>query len=774
MTTSSRKPLPLAPLLRIYSEAGLLEPSQLVQLPDIGPRFAAIAAARESLLSETFLDHASEAEFETALVAFHKACVRAPRPTDTLGSGAGVIRHALGHLLRCPDPLPRRAERCLTPRGPYYVAELNLEFWSALFQALDLAHNPGWTPFIEAGLRRLRLARWHSQAQAAQVYPALRDTYADLRAAHPQLSPFHLDHFLTLVGRMSGRDLWSSTVESTAVSRPATRTRFAGFCTDTFRFLEDLGRNNLLVWMNGERERYRFAVREPWVELCKALAERYVVPILRGAHGWDLETAARSGRALSSVCKNDYGRSGPYQNVLWITFFRRDHRDRRGDAQFFVRLSPTGLCYGLRIGADAREAAALFRQNVAKSGELLFTALDHGGALADCRFGTEDVAQPDPDAAFVAPANPAALAEWAGHKVLVAAKTLSPDAALLRTDDLVGDILLTFDRLVPAYACAIESDPRPLLARRAGCAEGFREYTAVDFHRDTYLDRDWLERARGLLTLKRQLILQGVPGTGKTHVARCLARFLAGGREEAIRLVQFHPAYSYEEFVEGIKVKSVEADGRHDITYPIEDGLLCAFATEATRRPDDPHVLVIDEINRGNLPRIFGELLYLLEYREQAVTLPYSKRNFQLPANLYVLGTMNAADRGVTLLDQALRRRFSFLEMLPDAAVLRTWLAKHPPAEGPEFADTVVGIFERLNSRLRADLGSQAQIGHSYFLVPRLDTIRLRAVWEHQIEPILAECFPADAARLAAYGLDGFLTGKHARRGGRTRTAALD
>src|SRR5262249_51864525 len=155
--------------------------------------------------------------------------------------------------------------------------------------------------------------------------------------------------------------------------------------------------------------------------------------------------------------------------------------------------------------------------------------------------------------------------------------------------------------------------------------------------------------------------------------ARCLARLLTGDDADALRLVQFHPAYSYEEFVEGIKVKSVEVGGRHDVTYPVEDGLLCTFAAKAAAEPSRPHVLLIDEINRGNLPRIFGELLYLLEYRDQELTLPYSRRGFRLPLNLYLLGTMNAADRSVALVDQALRRRFSFLEMPPDGEVLAAW-----------------------------------------------------------------------------------------------------
>ena len=148
-----------------------------------------------------------------------------------------------------------------------------------------------------------------------------------------------------------------------------------------------------------------------------------------------------------------------------------------------------------------------------------------------------------------------------------------------------------------------------------------------------------------------------------------------------MRLVQFHPAYSYEEFVEGIRARGVEVNGRSEVTYPVEDGVLCQFAEQAAARPSEPHVLIIDEINRGNLPRIFGELLYLLEYRDQAVTLPYSKRAFRLPANLFLLATMNPLDRSAVALDQALRRRFSFVDMPADAAVLAAWLEAHTPAD---------------------------------------------------------------------------------------------
>ncbi len=526
----------------------------------------------------------------------------------------------------------------------------------------------------------------------------------------------------------------------------------AGFCADTFHFLGELAHNNKREWMERQRPRYRFAVREPLIELCRALAERYVEPVLRGVHGWYLDTEPRSGRALTSICKNAYGRTQPYNTALWIAFCRRTASGRREDVQFFVRLEGDGLRYGLRVGRKARDLVQRFRQQVRLHAELLFRALRDRGALHDCRFGRADGSEPERGLVTADD-----LRVWSEGRSFEISRSLSADAALMSGDELAGEILLTFDRLLPLYACAIEDDAHTFLIRCLGGTLAGEPYTESDFQRATLLGRDWLDRARHLLDLKRQLILQGVPGTGKTHVARHLARLLTGGREECVRLVQFHPAYSYEEFVEGIKVRSVTVDGRSDVTYPVEEGLLCAFAEEAGRRPAETHVLLIDEINRGNLPRIFGELLYLLEYREQSVCLPCSRRSFRLPANLYLLATMNAADRSVALIDQALRRRFSFLDMPPDAAVLAHWLQAHMPAAGAAFAERVLMLFERLNVRLRTDLGPQGQIGHSYFMVPHLDEARLRIVWQHHVRPLLEEHFAGQPGRLTDYELDKIL-----------------
>lgn len=344
----------------------------------------------------------------------------------------------------------------------------------------------------------------------------------------------------------------------------------------------------------------------------------------------------------------------------------------------------------------------------------------------------------------------------------MAEKRFAADHPILRTDDLVGEVLIAFDRLVPLFAAAVEDDPRAVLTKRAGETAGAPPFDRNSFTQATFLSDTWLSRALDLLAGKKQLILHGVPGTGKTHVARCLARVLTADRPGAVRLVQFHPAYGYEEFVEGIRPRSVDAAGGTQVTYPVEDGVLAEFAAQAEAQPSVPHVLLIDEINRGNLPRIFGELLFLLEYRDQAVTLPHSRRAFRLPANLYLIGTMNTADRSTVALDQALRRRFSFVEMPADPAVLAGWLEAtlpSPPGGGEQdetFGPRVVRLFEELNRRLARDLGPDKQVGHSFFMVPGLTEAHLRTVWDHHVAPLLGDYF-APRGIPAGYDLDKLL-----------------
>ena len=170
----------------------------------------------------------------------------------------------------------------------------------------------------------------------------------------------------------------------------------------------------------------------------------------------------------------------------------------------------------------------------------------------------------------------------------------------------------------------------------------------------------FLRDVEKLLDDKCQVIFQGPPGTGKTFVARKLAACLAGSPER-VRLVQFHPSYAYEDFVQGFRPKLInEQPG-----FELRPGPLLDMAERARREPGANYFLVIDEINRGNLAKVFGELYFLLEYRDEPMQLQYSDEPFSLPDNLYIIGTMNTADRSIALVDLALRRRFHFVEFHP-------------------------------------------------------------------------------------------------------------
>ncbi len=247
-------------------------------------------------------------------------------------------------------------------------------------------------------------------------------------------------------------------------------------------------------------------------------------------------------------------------------------------------------------------------------------------------------------------------------------------------------------------------------------------------------DTEWLREVRGLLWDDRQLVLYGPPGTGKTYLALKLAEFLGGGPEQ-VKLVQFHPSYAYEDFFEGFRPQ--EDPQTREVAFRLTAGPLRELADLASREGNRhiPHFLIIDEINRANLAKVFGELYFLLEYRNKSVRLTYSGDDFALPPNLFVIGTMNTADRSIALVDAAMRRRFAFVELSPRTeptrGLLRRWLAKE--GKGAEPAD----LLDALNSRIdEADF----RIGPSYLM--KKGVYReggLERTWRTKILPLMEE-----------------------------------
>ena len=261
----------------------------------------------------------------------------------------------------------------------------------------------------------------------------------------------------------------------------------------------------------------------------------------------------------------------------------------------------------------------------------------------------------------------------------------------------------------------------------------------------TYLSIEFLKNLESLLTEKGQVILYGPPGTGKTFIAEKIAIYLAGS-EERVAKIQFHPSYSYEDFVEGLKPKLFG----EKLTYEVISGTFKSFCEKATRS-SEPYVFIIDEINRGNIPKIFGELIYCLEYREHETVLPYSGKSFKIPPNLYIIATMNSADRSIALVDYALRRRFYFQELKPDAAVLAKYLTENNCAIN---VNALTSFFQKINEKIEQKLGKEYTIGHSYFMIKNMNQNKIKRVWDYSIYPLLEEYFFHNKSELEEFEKD--------------------
>ncbi len=272
------------------------------------------------------------------------------------------------------------------------------------------------------------------------------------------------------------------------------------------------------------------------------------------------------------------------------------------------------------------------------------------------------------------------------------------------------------------------------------------ETLAEQLHMDTE-GTAWLQETVELVRHKRQLILQGPPGTGKTFIGRALAEFLAGGPER-VELVQFHPGTSYEDFVQGLR-----PDPEQPTQFRVVDGPLVRLAGRARRQPEQTFVLLVDEINRGNVPAVFGELYYLLEYREQELTLMYGGR-FSLPENLLIVATMNTADRSITALDAALRRRFYVRELRPEQTPVNGTLRRHLASVDPSLL-WLADVLDLANSRI-AD--PDQSIGPSHFMGQGADEVWARRAWENSVVPTLRELFYNHPDRVAELEFDQLRT----------------
>ncbi len=496
------------------------------------------------------------------------------------------------------------------------------------------------------------------------------------------------------------------------------------FSEDTFDLLTGLAAEPTQAFYHSHREEFQTSLEEPFGALLAALAER----LPEALHG-RLETV---GDLTSPVPTSESGKGGAWPRYLGA-FCALGVR-RAASAQLFVDVDAQELHFGFCVGDDGEATRQRFAANVRGLREQLGVSLAEWLDEADLRYGSPE-------------APVASVGGWlAAHAPFpLAWVSLTPDEVLaLSRDELIERIAGVFGAVAPLVLMALDEDPRRAVEEVIGFAPirpvndpyPLEECAAKSGYSLTTL-QGWL----GALDRKKQAILYGPPGTGKTHMARQLARHLIGGNDGFCEIVQFHPAYSYEDFLQGIRPTS---DGDGHLTYPVVPGRFVQFCRKAAQH-DGICILIIDEINRAELSRVFGELMYLLEYRTESVPLAADGTRFAIPENVRIIGTMNTADRSIALVDHALRRRFAFIALQPNYDVLRKF---HAETGFP--VENLITVLCKVNQEIG---DPNYAVGISFFLLKDLKQ-HLDSIWQMEIEPYLEEYFFDKPARVAAFRWD--------------------
>ena len=302
------------------------------------------------------------------------------------------------------------------------------------------------------------------------------------------------------------------------------------------------------------------------------------------------------------------------------------------------------------------------------------------------------------------------------------------------------DIVKSMNALFEDANVVVDDEPEP---------EGKKEYP--DYTRDNFLEEvymeenDYLQLVEVLLN-KKNIILQGAPGVGKTYAAKRLAYSIMGVKDiDRVMMVQFHQSYSYEDFIMGFRPA---VNG-----FELKKGAFYTFCKKAEVDTDNKYFFIIDEINRGNLSKIFGELFMLLENDKRGISLQllYSDEKFAVPENVYIIGMMNTADRSLAMLDYALRRRFAFIDMKPGFNT-KGFRSYRDELDNTKF-NRLIECVTSLNNAIASDesLGEGFCIGHSYFCNLNPETIddnALSAIVEYELIPLLKEYWFDDAGKV--------------------------
>ena len=504
------------------------------------------------------------------------------------------------------------------------------------------------------------------------------------------------------------------------------------FTSRTFELLEGLNKDPVKAYYVEHRKDFSEYLEGPFKRLLQSVAAELPTPMR--------EVLETEKGLFSRILKNDWGRGGAWSHY-WGALYPKGQK-RIAGAQLFVGVNRSRLEWGFYVGEYADQVTEAILSQFRRRGEALRAILQKHIEADRFWFGAEEAG-----GEIVEGTGTRSLDEWMRSLdggSLAARVSLHRDEVLRMSkvalrDRIVGDFL----QLFPLVLAAIYENPIAAIksfARVGSEIEVQPEYSLDECAADTGFDIETLSMWNDAIERKRQAVFYGPPGTGKTFMAEALAKVLIGGGDGFSEVVQFHPAYAYEDFMQGIRPRPSRNGG---LEFTMVPGRFLDFCREAQCR-SDTCVLIVDEFNRANLSRVFGELMYLLEYRDQAIPLAGGGQ-FKIPENVRIIGTMNTADRSIALVDHALRRRFAFLALRPRDEVLR-----HFHEETRQSVDAVIEKLAELNKAIDDE---NYHIGITFFMDSDLDK-NLEAIWRMEIEPYLEEYFFDDPATVDRFRWD--------------------
>ncbi len=484
------------------------------------------------------------------------------------------------------------------------------------------------------------------------------------------------------------------------------------FSRQTFALLKGLHEDPHKTFYDAHKEELSAFVIRPLQALLRSVARE--LP-------WQLTAVLETRRRLfGRILKNDWGRGGAW-DYYWGAFSAKG-TSRQRSPQLLVRIDRDGLHYGFALGSKARAARERLLRNAARYAGELMAVPGFRESLASLQ-----------DARISASSLEAWLSDPAVHNMRFLVDRSPDQVQQASTQELARKIGEVFLCLYPVFQLSAQDDPLPnirsFLERSAVLAPAVNPpFSLSELAAQVLLPAERLTDWLRAIENKGQAIFYGPPGTGKTYLSERIARHLIAGGDGFSELIQFHPSYAYEDFVSGLR-PAEQPDQAMFIQTPGRFLDFCQRAATRTGRC----VLIIDEINRADLSRVFGELMFALEYRQRSVMLA-SGEAFQVPANVRIIGTMNTADRSIALVDFALRRRFAFLSVPPDYEQLDLYHARRQTGFPVE---NLVAVLRRINTALEEP---NFWIGQATFLRPDLSEV-LATIWRSEIEPYLEEYF---------------------------------